>query len=310
MTAAGTLRAHWELRLRSSRARPVLGQVLPVSVALHLLLLLLLVVVPHQKPPPEPMLPSPVAMIFMPPKDGARSAPEPSDQSVVSSPPAVAVEPQPAPNPPSPAPPPPAPASQPEPLPPPPAPASHPEPLPPPPAPPPTRQAALSAPVHAAPVLPPPTSSRPHAAAGFPTPMQYSLGSPPRPAAKANSGPKEANYGPAARGTLSFGRFAKVTQGHVDPSWLALLHEWWDRHGYYPDQAVANGEDGTVGIEIVVDRYGHVRRVTRERRSGSQWLDMAAEGTFRDASLPPFPPDTSDDQITVDLTITYVLVRQ
>jgi TonB family protein len=140
--------------------------------------------------------------------------------------------------------------------------------------------------------------------------MQFSLGAPLRPAPQAHAAPKQASYGPAARGPLSFGRFARVTQGHVDPNWLSLLHEWWDRHGYYPEQAVANREDGTVGITIVVDRYGHVHRVTRERRSGSVWLDMAAEATFRDASLPPFPPDTSDDQITVDLTITYMLVRR
>jgi TonB family protein len=137
--------------------------------------------------------------------------------------------------------------------------------------------------------------------------MQYSLGIPVRPA---NPGPKQASIGPAVRGPLSFGRFARVTEGHVDPSWLDALHAWWDRHGYYPEQAAANGEDGTVGIEIVVDRYGRVHRVTRERRSGSVWLDMAAEAVFRDARLPPFPPDSSDDRITVDLTITYVLVHR
>jgi TonB family protein len=118
-----------------------------------------------------------------------------------------------------------------------------------------------------------------------------------------------ASNGPAAQGPLSFGQFAQVRQGHVDPSWLDALHDWWLRHGYYPEQAVANGEDGTVRIEIVVDRYGHVRRVEQQSRSGSVWLDMAAMGAFRGAKLPPLPPDTRDDAITVDLAITYVLVR-
>lgn len=120
----------------------------------------------------------------------------------------------------------------------------------------------------------------------------------------------QAEDGPAAQGPLSFGRFARITRGHVDPSWLDALHDWWERHAYYPPEAVANGEDGTVGIKIVVDRYGHVRSVERESRSGSQWLDMAATGTFRDATLPPLPPDTPDQTITVNLTITYVLTRR
>ena len=139
--------------------------------------------------------------------------------------------------------------------------------------------------------------------------MQFSLGRPlttepsRRPARKAS-------YGPAAPGSLSYGRFAQVVSGHVDPSWLDQLHRWWEQHGYYPEQAIANRQDGMVGIQIVVDRYGHVRSVQREMGSGSQWLDMAAEGTFRDAHLPPLPPDTQDQTITLNLNITYVLLGQ
>ncbi len=137
--------------------------------------------------------------------------------------------------------------------------------------------------------------------------MNFSLGATLAPSRHRTA---HASYGPAARGSLSFGRFARVTSGHVDPSWLDALHEWWLQHAYYPDQAVANGQDGTVGIEIVVDRYGHVRKVERESRSGSPWLDMAAVGTFRDAHLPPLPADTPDDSITVKLSINYILVRR
>ena len=96
--------------------------------------------------------------------------------------------------------------------------------------------------------------------------------------------------------------------GHVDPSWLDELHQWWEQHAYYPPEAITNGEDGTVGIRIVVNRYGQVESVEQTQRSGSKWLDIAAAGVFRGAHLPPFPPDTKDKTITVNLAITYVLV--
>jgi protein TonB len=121
--------------------------------------------------------------------------------------------------------------------------------------------------------------------------------------------PQQAAPGPAAVGVQSFGDFAKVTQGHVEGSWMSLLHDWWQHHAYYPDQAAALGQDGTVELEIVVDKYGKVTGLRLLGRSGSQWLDMGAESVFRDARLPSLMPFTSDDQITVDLSIHYLLLR-
>ena len=323
MATARALFAPWESRLRISRRRPLLGRVAALSLALHLTLLLLLLISPHKRPPPEPMLPSPVAMVFMPPKQGAKSAPEPSDRSQAAQPPAPAPAPPqqaalppPPPAPPAPPQPKPAPAAPSITVPPQKLPATEPsvaaKPPPPPPLAAPQKQALLQVPrlPPAPPPRPAPTPApRPAPSTGFPAPMAFSLGRP-LTTARPGGAPARASYGPAARGPLSFGRFAHVVQGHVDPSWLDQLHEWWDRHGYYPQEAVANNEDGTVGIQIVVDRYGHVRSVEREQRSGSTWLDMAAVGTFRDAHLPPLPPDSPDNQITVDLSITYVLLRR
>ena len=330
MAAAVSLSARWETRLRISRSRPWLGRVLLLSLGLHLAVVLLLLFAPRPRTPPEPMLASPIAMMFLPPKQGARSAPTPGLQSIPATPSPAASPPRPAPAlpPPPPAPPQPAVAPQPAPAPPPPTaqarvepPAAEAEPalrqspesaVPPPHVTEPRMVASnvplrLPLPPPAAPYRPVPERHQP--ATAFPAPMAFSLGRPLAPARSA-SRPARASYGPAAKGPLSFGQFARVTAGHVDPSWLDQLHYWWDQHAYYPEQAVANGEDGTVGIQIVVDRYGHVRSVERESRSGSVWLDMAALGTFRDANLPPLPPDTSDPTITVDLSITYILVRR
>ena len=48
-----------------------------------------------------------------------------------------------------------------------------------------------------------------------------------------------------------------------------------------------NGEDGDVMVQVVANPNGHVTSVEMKWRSGSQWLDMALMGLFRDANLPP-----------------------
>ena len=88
---------------------------------------------------------------------------------------------------------------------------------------------------------------------------------------------------------------------------MAALAAWWRRHRYYPEQARRAGEDGSVGIRLQVDRYGKVASVEMNTRSGSQWLDLAALGTFRGAKL--VVPSNSGETVSVDLTINYILIR-
>jgi periplasmic protein TonB len=102
----------------------------------------------------------------------------------------------------------------------------------------------------------------------------------------------------------------KVTGAQVGSDWIAMLHAWWSQHGYYPPQAAQAGEDGTVRIHVVVNRYGKVLGVELIGRSGSQWLDLAAQAVFRGANLPPFPPATPEPQADLDLTINYLLYRR
>ncbi len=102
----------------------------------------------------------------------------------------------------------------------------------------------------------------------------------------------------------------KVTGAQVGTDWITLLHAWWDRHGYYPQEAASKGEDGIVHIHVVVNRYGRVLGVELTGKSGSQWLDMAALSVFRDANLPPFPPTTPEPRADLDLTIHYYLYRR
>ena len=62
-------------------------------------------------------------------------------------------------------------------------------------------------------------------------------------------------------------------------------------------------------LRLVVARDGRVKAVEIEQRSGSPWLDLGALAVFRDAKLPPLPPDVRDPNVTVDFTIHYMIIR-
>jgi TonB family protein len=102
----------------------------------------------------------------------------------------------------------------------------------------------------------------------------------------------------------------RVEGADVGGDWIKQLHEWWDRHSYYPSQAAEQGEDGTTRVRMVVNRSGRVEKVELEMRSGSQWLDMGSLAIFRNAMLPPFPLSTPQERAELLLTINFILVRR
>ena len=157
----------------------------------------------------------------------------------------------------------------------------------------------------------------------------------PRPAPDRRfASPLDLNFGqalsrpppPAARGTvasraidLSLGApkpgpnkseaFYDARAAKVGADWANGLAAYWRRHRFYPRQAAESGEDGTVQVELVVNRLGKVESVEISRRSGSPWLDMAALSTWRSAQLAPFPAENTDPRVTITLTINYILLR-
>ncbi len=151
--------------------------------------------------------------------------------------------------------------------------------------------------------------------------MNFSFGGPPsssrlRPSGRSNSvdttiGAAAANApGPPPTDTGRSDPSIRVTGAQVGSDWIAMLHQWWEQHSFYPDQAARLGEDGTVKLRMVVDRYGNVSELQLVGRSGSQWLDMGAQSVFRGAKLPPFPPNTPENQGNLELTIRYYLLRR
>jgi TonB family protein len=109
------------------------------------------------------------------------------------------------------------------------------------------------------------------------------------------------------QGATDTSPFSRVAGAHVGPDWRNELSAWVRAHAYYPQQAAMNGEDGNVTVQVVADPNGRVSSVEMKSRSGSQWLDMALMGLFRDAKLPPLHDET--EPITFNFTMHYILIR-
>lgn len=145
--------------------------------------------------------------------------------------------------------------------------------------------------------------------------MDFSLGprvaaphaTPPRP----RSAPStiDLSFAPDAGG-------GDITQLHpqgkgddVGDDWFNLVAAWWLRHRFYPSEAGRLQQEGDVTLRLVVGRNGRVEALDLEQKSGSPWLDMGALAVFRDALLPPLPPDVTDPNVTVDFTVHYIILR-
>jgi len=169
------------------------------------------------------------------------------------------------------------------------------------------------------PPLPPlPTPPRPGAQAlprpgAFPPPIDLNFG----PAASRAPVPRitkpsraiDFSLGAPKPGPNKSEAFFDIRAANIGADWAQGVAAYWQAHRYYPRQAAQNGEDGTVQIELVVNRLGRVESIEIQRRSGSPWLDMAAVGTWRNAQLAPLPAENTDRTITIPLTINYVLIR-
>jgi TonB family protein len=182
------------------------------------------------------------------------------------------------------------------------------------------RPPAPPAPVHPAAPAPPrpprpfvpqrPPAQRPADPNAFPTPMFSSLGGAFSRSATRPAAPSREMPGPVKDAASSAYRPQYDLSGDdLGSGWERLFADWVNRHKYYPDQAAANGEEGTVAVRITVDRNGRVSSVSLLERSGSQWLDAALEALFRGQNLPPLPADFNEAEATLNVQMHYVLIH-
>ncbi|MBV8092874.1 MAG: energy transducer TonB [Acetobacteraceae bacterium] len=152
----------------------------------------------------------------------------------------------------------------------------------------------------------------------FPPVQNFSLGTPADPPGGRGSAPHASRFsrgidmsiGTAATGAFNARPLARFEGQNPGPDWRNEFAAWVEAHKYYPEEAVRRGEDGLSGVRIIVAPDGRVKSVDLILRSGSVWLDMALQSLFRSAHLPPFPPGVVDRDLTIEVTMNYILIRQ
>ncbi|WP_211864604.1 TonB family protein, partial [Neoroseomonas soli] len=102
----------------------------------------------------------------------------------------------------------------------------------------------------------------------------------------------------------------RVRGAEAGPDWRNAFRQWLDRNLRYPREAAELGEQGPVTVRIVTGADGRVRGVEMRTPSRSIFLNYYSQSVFRGAALPPFPPGTAEEQVTIDLTINYILYRR
>lgn len=102
--------------------------------------------------------------------------------------------------------------------------------------------------------------------------------------------------------------FFDARAARLGVDWQGALMTYWLTHRYYPRQAADDGEDGSVDLELTVGASGKVENAVLKSKSGNQFIDMAALGTWRNAKLPPLPPELGE-RYTFTITINYILIR-
>jgi protein TonB len=90
-------------------------------------------------------------------------------------------------------------------------------------------------------------------------------------------------------------------------AYYRLLLAQIKRSQRYPDDARREGKEGTVYLQIVVQRAGRIRSYDIVKSSGFQELDDAAVQTLVRANehLPPFPDEIADQELRFGLPIRF-----
>jgi TonB family protein len=102
----------------------------------------------------------------------------------------------------------------------------------------------------------------------------------------------------------------RVRGAQAGPDWRNAFRQWLDRTLRYPREAAELGEQGPVLVRITTGADGRVRRVELRQGARSIFLNHYSQAVFRGATLPAFPPGTAEEEVTIDLTINYILHRR
>jgi TonB family protein len=99
----------------------------------------------------------------------------------------------------------------------------------------------------------------------------------------------------------------RVRGAQAGPDWRNAFRMWLEQNLRYPREAAELGEQGPVSVRIMTGADGRVRSVELRTGSRSIFLNHYSQAVFRGARLPAFPPGTAEEDVTIDLTINYIL---
>jgi TonB family protein len=111
-----------------------------------------------------------------------------------------------------------------------------------------------------------------------------------------------------AEGRASADPSVRVTGAQVGADWSAAFRRWLDQNIRYPARAAELGESGVVRVQVVAEPDGRVRSVRLVGPSVSPSLNFGTTFPFDGARLPAFPPPADPNGVTIDLTVTYILI--
>ena len=111
--------------------------------------------------------------------------------------------------------------------------------------------------------------------------------------------------GAAAHATDGQSAASRATSASNGAAWVGRLKQWWDQHSFYPQEASQTNEGGNVRVHIFIAPDGQVTSIDVVQGSGSSVLDAAALAVFRNARLPPLPPDAPNQPADVVVTLHY-----
>jgi protein TonB len=114
--------------------------------------------------------------------------------------------------------------------------------------------------------------------------------------------------GPVIAGGQLMDAVTHVVIGPGGPEdYMAMLSEYIETHKYYPESAAANGEQGESVVRVTIERDGRVRDVSLVQSAYSPALDAAWESVFRGQKLPAFTDDMKEQELTLTLSLDYIL---
>ena len=131
----------------------------------------------------------------------------------------------------------------------------------------------------------------------------------PRPSAPPPSRPVVAPLAAPASVASPPAPAAPASVPRISPEWRRSLGAWIGANRVYPEDARRNGDQGTAAVKLTVDRLGHVMSVELAHSSGSTLLDETSLAMLKNGSLPPFPPDMTQDTLTITVQVHYALAN-